>query len=125
MLNFKGKKSTVLFPFFNFSGRGRRHQHEEGRLEGEARQHPRRDQGGEEDQASLCQERHRGPDRRQMIVQRRRRSTEFCFVFRSFVSHCTTSINQATDHERLSICGLQSGILMISQTLFEINLGFK
>ena len=103
-----------MFPLFNFSGRRRRHQHEEGRLEGKARQHPRRDQGGEEDQATLCQEGHRGSDCRQMIiVQQRRRSTEFRFVFRSFVSHCT-SINQATDHERLSICGLQSGILMIS-----------
>ena len=107
------RRDTVLFPFFNFSGRGRRHQHEEGRLEGEARQHPRRDQGGEEHQATICQEGHRSPDCGQMIVQRRRRSTEFRFVFRSFVSHCT-SINQATDHERLSICGLQSGILMIS-----------
>ena len=49
-------------------GRGRGREHQEGGLEGEARQHAGRDQRGQEDPAALRQEGHRSPDRRQMSI---------------------------------------------------------
>ena len=58
IISFSSVKHLKQRIYIHSSGCGRRREHQEGRLEGEARQHAGRHQGGEEDSPTLSQKGH-------------------------------------------------------------------